>query len=223
VRRRRLIVVGLATLVCAAIAGAGAANANGGHLPGFSLMSRRVAIDKLPTDLRLSFRVFRGADAHGHQGPPAHGPVWFGEVERPKATIMAAGTKSWVCETEVPKNGFERGGGGGCTALRYARELGDLSIGYCGKGRVFRIHGLAPDGITGLAIERADGTIGRTIRVLENTFAFSVGHEDITLRGVGDAAAEKLERTLPLAGSGAGGGGGCGGFLIFAEAKKPSR
>jgi len=217
VRRRRIIAVWLVALVCAAVAGTAAASADGGHLPGFSLLGRRVAIDKLPTELRLSFRVFRGVD--GHHGPPAHGPVWFGEVERPKATIMAAGTKTWVCESEVPKNEFERGGGGGCAALKYARELYDLSIDYCGKARRYRIHGLAPDGVTGLAIEKADGTFGRTIPVLENTFAFSVGREDITLRGVGDAAAEELERELPLARSGAGGGGGCGGVIFLSEAK----
>jgi hypothetical protein len=218
VRRRRIIAVWLAALVCAALAGTAAASADGGHLPGFSLLGKRVVIDKLPTLLRLSFRIFHGVPGNGHGGPPAHGPVWFGEVERPKATIMAAGTKSWVCEIDVPKNERELGGGGGCVALKYARALYDMSIGYCGKARKFRIHGLAPDGVTGLAIEKADGTIGRTIPVLENTFAFSVGRENITLRGVGDAAAEELERELPLAGSGAGGGGGCGG-LIFVETK----
>jgi hypothetical protein len=223
-RPRRLVFAILVGFVCAAVAGsAGAASADGGHLPGFSFMDKRVAIKKLPIGLRVSFQTLRGLEGFPGPHPPAHGPVWFGEVERPNATILVAGTRSWVCESEEPKEPLVRGGGGGCVALKYARQLDDISIGFCGKSRKFRIAGLAPDGVTELAIERSDGTISRTVPVLENTFGFTIGHVDITLRGVGDAAAEGVERSLPLVGAGGGGSpDGCSG-LIFAEAKKPAK
>jgi hypothetical protein len=214
--------VGLAVLACACVvATAAAAPASGGrHLPYFSLMNERVAVKKLPLELRISLGDFPGGRAAPF-GPPIHGPVWFGEVERPKETVMAAGNKRWVCESEIPDNEFE-GGGGGCTTLASSRNLFNLHISSCGKGpaRHYRIAGLVPNGVTGLEIEKADGTIGRTVPVVENTIAFTVGLEDFTLRGVGDAAAESLERNLPLAhalGRGENRAGCVG--LIFAEAR----
>jgi hypothetical protein len=207
-------------LVCVAVAGtARAAPASGGrHLPYFSLMNERVGVKKLPIELRLSFGWFPGGKRAASR-PPKRGPVWFGEVERPKTTIMAAGNGQWVCETEE-SNDEELGGGGGCTTLAATRELFNLDVSSCGKGppRQFRIAGLVPNGVTGIEVERSDRTIGRTVPVIENTVAFTVGREDIVLRGVGDSGAEKLERKLPLAhlakfdddGSGA-----CASYTIF--------
>jgi hypothetical protein len=152
-----------------------------------------------------------------------HGPVWFGEVERPSATIELVGNRRLVCQWEQPADEFKRGGGGTCSTPQGARELADLSIGSCGKGppRHFRIHALVPDGVTGLAIEKEDGTIGRTVPVLGNTVAFTIGRENFTMHGVGDAAAERLERRLPLAEVGGGGRGGCSYAYTFAEEKNP--
>jgi hypothetical protein len=199
-RARRLIGTGLVALVCAAVAGTAlAAPASGGrHLPYFSLMDERVAVTKLPFAMRLLFGHALGIKG---SGPPrhGHGPLWFGEVERPNATIFAAARGHWVCDFER-SHGDADGGGGSCTTTAGARELGLLDVGSCGKGRPrhFRINGLVPDGVTGLELERSDGTIGRTVPVIDNTFAFTVGREDFKLHGVGDVAAEKLERTLPL-------------------------
>jgi hypothetical protein len=213
--------VGLVALTCAAVVGSAlAAPATGGrHLPYFSLLNERVAVKKLPFGLRFSFGEVPGSKLPDSRRQ-GHAPVWFGEVERPNATNVAAARGHWVCEFEAP-NDEARGEGGACTSLAGARELGLLDVGSCGKGppRHFRIHGLAPDGVTGLALERSDGTIGRTVPVIENTFAFTVGREDFTLHGVGDGAAEGLERTLPLAHAGNVGGNraGCS-FYTFAEA-----
>ncbi|HVX33871.1 MAG TPA: hypothetical protein VHA80_12085 [Solirubrobacterales bacterium] len=216
----KAIAVVSAVLACAAVVGtAVAAPASGGrHLPYFSLMSERVAIRKLPLELRLSFGWFPGKKRDPRW--MKHGPVWFGEVERPEARIVAAGNARWVCETEVPKDEM-LGGDGGCTTLAASRELFNLDVSSCGKGRPrrFRIAGLVPNGVTGLEIEKADGTIGRTVPVTLNTVAFTVGREDVTLRGVGDRAAEGLERRLPLAElSKLGGGGDCGSYIV-AEAR----
>jgi hypothetical protein len=220
---RRLIAVWLGVMACAAVAGTAlAAPASGGrHLPYFSLMSERVAIRKLPLELRISFGWVPGKA----QDPRwrKRGPVWFGEVERPRMTIVAAGNSRWVCEIEQPKDEM-LGGGGGCTTLGASRDLFNLDISSCGRGRPrqFRMVGFAPNGVTGLEIEKADGTIGRTVPVIENTVAFTVGREDITLRGVGDRAAERLERPLSLTGLSAlgGGRGDCSSYIV-AEAKGP--
>ena len=56
--------------------------------------------------------------------------------------------------------------------------------------------------------------------VIDNTVAFTIGRENFTLRGVGDAAAERLERSLPLAEVGGSTLGGCS-FYAFAERKGP--
>ncbi|MGH2940069.1 MAG: hypothetical protein ACRDPE_18315 [Solirubrobacterales bacterium] len=82
-----------------------------------------------------------------------------------------------------------------------AREFGLVDVGSCGKGKPthFRIRALVPDGVTGIEVEKEDGTIGRTVPVIENTVAFTIGRENVVLHGVGDAGAEGLERTLPLA------------------------
>jgi hypothetical protein len=185
-------------------------------------MDKRVAISKLPLEMRF---LIQGPPGVKRGGPlqVTHGPVWFGEVERPSATIELAGNQRVVCQWEQPADELKGGGGGTCATSGAARELADLSVGSCGKGppRHFRIHALVPDGVSGLAIEKKDGTIGRTVSVLGNTVAFTIGREDFTLRGVGDAAAERLERRLPLADVGGGGGGGCS-FYTFAERKQGS-
>ncbi len=214
------IVVGLAVLACLAVAGtAPAAPSSGGrHLPYFSLLSERVAVKKLPFALRFPFGEVPG-EIGTNAEHPTRGPVWFGEVERPNATIVAAGNRRQVCEIEEPK-GDAQGSGGRCTSLGGARELFDFTISSCGGGpaRHYRIHGLAPNGVTGLEIEKSDGTMGRTVPVIDNTFFFTVGLEDFTLHGIGDAAAEGLERSFPLRrASGRGENrGGCVGF-VFAE------
>lgn len=206
---------------CVALAGtAFAAPASGGrHLPYFSLMSERVAVKKLPLGLRIWFGGTPGVDTPG-SGRAKGGPVWFGKVERPKTTILAAGNSRWVCEIGQPKDEV-LSGGGGCTTLGASRELFNLHVGSCGKGppRQFWITGLAPDGVTGLEIEKADGTVGRTVPVIENTVAFTVGREDFVLHVVGDPAAERLERPMPLGGlSGFGDHrGGCAGYIFMEE------
>jgi hypothetical protein len=81
---------------------------------------------------------------------------------------------------------------------------------------------LAPNGIAGIEVERSDGSITRTIPVVDNIIAFSIGHEDITLREVGDAAAEPIERHLPLAGSSGSSRGGCSSYA-FAEVATPKK
>jgi hypothetical protein len=218
---RRLIGASLAVLVCAACAGTAlAAPASGGrHLPYFSLMNQRVAVKKLPLGLRI---WFGGIPEGGtlSSGRAKGGPVWFGEVERPKMTILAAGNSRWVCDLEQPKDEM-LGGGGSCSTLGASRELFNLSVRSCGKGppRHFRITGLVPNGVTGLEVEKADGTAGRTVPVVENTVAFTVGREDFTLHGVGNPAAERLERPMPLGGlSGFGDQrGGCAGYTFMEE------
>jgi hypothetical protein len=219
---RRLIAAGLVALACAAAGGTALAAPTGDarHFPDFSLMGDRVAVKKLPFTLRFFFGKEFGPKSSGSR-QRGQAPVWFGEVERPHATIAAAGDGRWVCEAEEPDDAETRGGGSTCTSPAGARELGLLHVSSCGKGpaRHFRVSGLAPDGVTGIALERTGGSIGRTVPVLENTFAFTVGREDITLRGVGDESAEALERPLPLAQTGDAGSnrGGCA-FYTFATA-----
>jgi hypothetical protein len=199
------------------------AAADGGHLPGFSVADQRVGVAKLPEELRYTFGDIPGVKGGGlpHHG---HGPVWFGEVQRPKATIYAAGNRRWVCVSEVKTGEFGRGTS--CTTPAGARGYGVLGIQGCGKGapRHFRIVALLPDGITAMKIERVGGAGGRTLPVIENTLAFSIGRENIVLRGSGTPAAEEFERQLPLAQTAKDFGGkdqgGCSSY-IFAEAKKP--
>lgn len=210
--------VAVAVLACAALAGtAGAAAAGGGHLPYFSLLDQKTAISRLPFGLESSFPGFPTPFAPA----PIRGPVWFGEVERANSTFYAAGNRRQVCTFET--TGTDGAGGGVCSTLAAQRELRELEVSSCGKGRPrrFRISGLVPNGATGLEIERADGTIGRAVPVLENTVAFEVGREDLTLHGVGDAAAERLEAHLPLSLVGGLGDprGGCSTYF-FAEAEK---
>jgi hypothetical protein len=222
--RRQNLLIALVALACAGIVGTAAATpASGGrHLPYFSAMDKRVAISKLPLDMRF---LIQGPPGVKRGGPlqVTHGPVWFGEVERPGGTIELAGTQRVVCQREAPADELKRGGSGSCSTSQEARELFDLSVGSCGKGppRHFRIHALIPDGVTGLAIEKEDGTIGRTVPVLDNTVAFTIGRENFTMHGVGDVVAERLERRLPLAEAGGVGRGGCS-FYTFAEEKKGS-
>lgn len=209
-------------LICGAL-GAQAA-ADGGHLPGFSVADRRVAIAKLPESIRFPFGGIPGAKGIGlpHVG---HGPVWFGEVRRPKGTIYVAGNGRWVCVSEVRVG--EPGGGSSCTTPGGAREFGLLDVGSCGKGppRHFRVTALLPDGVEAVELEKAGGKIGRTVPVIENTLAFTIGREDVVLHGTGDATAETFERGLPLARTAndfpGDGQGGCAGY-IFAEAREPS-
>lgn len=212
------MIAGLALIVCGVL-GAPAA-ADGGHLPGFSVAHQRVAVAKLPEELRFSFAGFPGAKGSGlpHVG---HGPVWFGEVQRPKATIYVAGDRHWVCASEVRIDGV--GGGSSCTTPATAREDGILEIGACGKGRPrhFRVVGLVPDGFISVGIEKDGGAGARKVPVIENTFAFTIGRANIVLRGSGTPAAEEFERKLPLARAAEQLGGnkqaGCTG-LLFLEA-----
>lgn len=220
-RARRLVAAGLTLVMCAAVAGTAlAAPASGGrHFPHFSLMNERVAVKKLPREVRWLVEGPPGAKGFGipHLG---HGPVWFGEVERPNATIAAAGEGRWICQSELPNDGAV-GGSSDCTTLAAAREFGLLDISSCGKGRPthFRVYALLPDGVTAVEVEKEDGTIGRTVPVIENTVAFTIGRENFALRGVGDAAAEALERNLPLADvTGGDGRAGCTSYS-FMEAK----
>jgi hypothetical protein len=218
---RRGVAVVLAAIVCAALVGsAGAAPASGGrHMPYLSLMNERVAIKKLPFLLRFSFREF-GRHGLGGRRPPEHGPVWFGEAKQRGATFQAGGTKHWLCDFEIPA-GEAGGGGGSCATLADVRRMDELSIDSCGGSHQYRINGLAPNGVTGIEVERSDGSITRTIPVVDNIIAFSIGHVDITLHGVGDAAAERLERSLPLGGSSGSSRGGCSGYA-FTEVKPGS-
>jgi hypothetical protein len=218
---RRLIAAGLVVVACAMVGGSAlAAEAGGGrHFPHFSLLGERVAVKDLPPELRLLVVGPPGSERFGipHM---SHGPIWFGEVDRPGATLAAAAKGHWICQFELPKGGT--GGGSVCTQVLAAREFGLLDITSCGKGRPthFRIHALLPDGVTAVEVENDDGTVGRTVPVVDNTVAFGVGREDIVLRAVGDAVAEGLERTLPLAHAGGiGNRAGCA-FYTFAEAKK---
>jgi hypothetical protein len=187
-------------------------------MPYVSLMNERVAIKKLPFLLRFSFRQFGRDGLHGRR-PPKHGPVWFGEVEQRGATFQVAGTKHWLCDFETPA-GEVGGGGGSCATLADVRRMDELSIDSCGGSHQYRINGLAPNGVTGIEVERSDGKITRTIPVVDNIIAFSIGHEDITLRGVGDAVAERLERNLPLGAPSGSSRGGCSGYA-FIEARSP--
>jgi hypothetical protein len=183
----------LVALACAALAGTAAASADGGHLPGFDFMGKRVGVKKVPFQLRVLLTL----KGFGHR--PVHGAVWFGEVKRPGGKVMAAGTDRWVCELEEPSG--ESNGAGTCNTGRAARELEMVTISqHCARHQKIRtlISGLVPNGVTGLAIERADGTAGRTIPVHENTVSFPIGSEDVVLHGVGDAAAERLEKALSL-------------------------
>jgi hypothetical protein len=214
-------VAGLVVLACAAVAGTAlAAPAGGGrHLPYFSLLNERVAAQKLPREIRW---LVEGPPRAREFGLPnlGHGPVWFGEVERPNATIAAVGKGHWICQAEQSKD-RTRGGGSDCTTLGAARQFGLIDISACGKGRPthFRVYALLPDGVTGVEVEKEDGTIGRTVPVIENTVAFTIGRENVALHGVGNTAAEGLERNLPLAEVGGGDGrAGCSGYDFF-EAK----
>jgi hypothetical protein len=57
VRARRLIAAGLVVTLCAAVVGTALAApaTGGGHLPHFSLLNERVAVRKLPVELRIHF------------------------------------------------------------------------------------------------------------------------------------------------------------------------
>jgi hypothetical protein len=80
-----------------------------------------------------------------------------------------------------------------------------------------------PDGVEAVEIDKPGGAIGRTVPVIDNTIAFTIGREDIVLHALGGPAVEELERTLPLAEAGKLGGdnrAGCS-FYSFFESGKP--
>lgn len=218
---RKLIAVGSVAFACAAMAATAlAAPAGGGkHFPHFSLMDEHVAVKDLPPEVHLFVAGPPGTKHFGFSELD-HGPVWFGQVDRPHTTIAAVGKGNWICGTDQPR-GRDGGGGSVCTTLAAARQLGLLRVSSCGKGpaRHFRISAVVPDGITALKVEKEGGKIGRMVPVIENTVAFTIGREDVALHGVGDAAAEGLERHLPLGHVGdlGGGRGGCA-FYAFVEA-----
>jgi hypothetical protein len=62
---RRAAIVGLVLLVCAVVDTTADAATGGGHLPGFSLMDRRVAVAKLPQSVGLFFGGIPGRGAPG--------------------------------------------------------------------------------------------------------------------------------------------------------------
>jgi hypothetical protein len=213
----------MATLACAVFVGSAlAAPATGGrHFPHFSLLSQHVAVKKLPPELRFMVEGPPGAKGFGSplRGP---GPVWFGQVERPGATFAAVAKGHWICQYELPKDELRGGGGSTCATPAAAREFGLLDVGSCGKGppRQFRVHALLPDGVSRVEIVKEDGKVGRALPVIENTIAFTIGRENVVVRGGGGVAAEGLERNLPLADASKLGDnrGGCS-FYAFAEAK----
>jgi hypothetical protein len=220
-RWRSWAIAGPVALIIAALAAPAAAE--GGHLPGFSVADHKVAIAKLPTTLKFIFGGFPGAKAGlPHVGK---GPVWLGEVQRPKRTIYVAGDRRWVCASEAGSD-EDLGGGASCTTPAAAREFGLVDVGACGKGppRHFRVYGVLPDGVTELRLNLFGGAGGRTVPVIENTFAFTIGRENFVLQATGDAAAEELHRILPLARTAEQFRGndqaGCSSY-IFAEARKP--
>jgi hypothetical protein len=219
--RSRAVLAGLLGAFCALAA---PASADGGHLPGFSGADQRVAIADLPGTVGFMFGGIPGAKGTGlpHVG---HGPVWFGEVKRPKGTIFVAGNGRWVCGAENRVG--DSGGSSSCTTPAGARELGVFDVSACGKGppRHFRVYALVPDGVSAFEIEKSGGQIGRTVPVIENTVAFTIGREDVVMRAIGDATAAGLERTLPLALSAkrfhGGDRAGCTTFSFF-ETPEPS-
>jgi hypothetical protein len=223
VRGRRVIAAGLAGLSCAAIgvARVPAQAGEGAHYPQFSLLDKKVLVTDLPKQTRWLIAGPPGAKGFGFFPHLGHGPIWFGQVEQPNATIVAAAKGHLICQFELPKNGLV-GPSGVCVPSGYAREFGSVHVGSCGKGRPthFRIHALVPDGVTGVAVEREDGTIGHTVPVIENTVAFTIGRENIVLRGVGDAGAEDLQRKLPLADAARAGDdrAGCTSYSFFEAA-----
>src|SRR6202012_432224 len=96
-RRRRLALVGSVLALCAVLcAMAGAATAAGGHLPGVSLLAREGGRSKLPNSVGFSFGSLPGEEVFG-PNRTGHGPVWFGEVQRPNAAIQAASNARWLC------------------------------------------------------------------------------------------------------------------------------
>src|ERR1700742_1033911 len=115
---RRAMIVGLA-FACLVVAPT--AVADGGHLAGFSLLAKKVGRSKLPESVSFFFNGIPGVKGSrfGHSG---HGPVWFGEVERPKAKIDAAGNRQWLCVSEVRVG--QSDGGGSCEPTASAREVG---------------------------------------------------------------------------------------------------
>lgn len=218
--RRGWAISGLALIVCGALVAPAAAD--GGHLPGFSVADKKVAISKLPEGLGFPFAGIPGVKVGGlpHAG---HGPVWFGEVQRPNRTIYVTGNGRRVCASETrPGEGV---GSTSCVPPASAREFALVEVSACSKGppRHFRVYALVPDGVEAVEIEKSGGALGRTVKAIENTIAFTIGREDIVLRALGDPSAEGLERTLPLAQAvklGLGSGSGCS-FYTFAESKKP--
>jgi hypothetical protein len=221
-RWRRAAITAVVVIACAA-AGAPAA-ADGGHLPGFSVADKRVAIAKLPEMLRFSFGDIPGVKGSGftHVG---HGPIWFGEAKRPKGTVYVGGNGRWVCVSEERMG--EQGGGTSCTEPAAAREWGILDVRSCSKGppRHFRVVALVPDGVDAIELRKADGKIGRTVPVIGNTVAFTIGREDFVMHGIGDPTAEPFERGVSLAWTAHQPPGewqaGCTSYT-FAEERKPS-
>jgi hypothetical protein len=143
---------------------------------------------------------------------------------------MAARPPRRPCSHRLCGSRRHRGGGPGVRrpspsglqpTFDAVRELDGLSVDSCNGSHQFLVSGLAPNGVAGLALERSDGKIARTIPVIDNTVSFSVGHVNLTLRGVGDAAAERLERSLLLGGSRGSFGGDCSGYAFTEVKPKP--
>ena len=187
---------------------------SGGHLPHFNLLAKRVAISKLPLELRFALRM---------QFPHARSAVRFGEARLADTTITAAGNRRKICVFERPKG--NHGATGSCSDLAQALETGITTVSSCSDGGPleFRVAGIVPNGIESLGIERhEDGKIEETIPVVDNAFFVSLRPVGVVLHGIGDSADEHFELKYPLAGFArlARGDhrGGCSSFT-FAEAR----
>jgi hypothetical protein len=167
-------------------------NGSGGHLPHFNLLAKRVAVAKLPFELRFSLRT---------RFPHAHSAVRFGEAVLPDSTITAAGNRRQICVFERPKG--NHGGSGTCSDLAQALEMGITTVSSCREDGPleFRIAGIVPNGIESLGVERhEDGKIEETIPVVDNAFSVSLRPVGVILHGIGGGSAEDLNLKYPLAG-----------------------
>jgi hypothetical protein len=209
-----VVLIALSTPFALAAPPSTSTGGSGGHLPHFNLLAKRVAIAKLPFELRFSLRM---------RFPHARSAVRFGEARLPDTTITAAGNRRNICVFERPKG--NHGGSGTCGDLAQALETGITTVSSCSEGGPleFRIAGIVPNGIESLGIERReDGKIEDAIPVVDNAFFVSLRPVGVVLHGIGDSAAEHFELKYPLAGfarlARRDRGGGCSSFT-FAEAK----
>lgn len=209
-----VVLIALSTSFALAASPAAPKDGSGGHLPHFNLLTERVAVAKLPFELRFPLRM---------RFPHARSAVRFGEAGLPDSTITAAGNRRNICVSERPKG--NHGASGTCSDLARALETGITTVSSCSEGGPleFRIAGIVPNGIESLGVERhGDGKIEETTPVVDNAFSVSLRPVGVVLHGIGDSAAEHFELKYPLAGfahlARGDRGSGCSSFT-FAEAK----